>query len=78
MNILSALRPVSASALASGGDGRLRILLPPDARTRVIELSQDEDTWDPVLIVDPSEDWRVIAIDLTGLARRVYVRVSGG
>jgi hypothetical protein len=57
----------------------LSFLLAPDNHERAIEVSEDGDVWQTVVIVEPSEEWRRISIDLsalTGPAR--YVRVTGG
>jgi hypothetical protein len=53
-------------------------LVPPHSRVLAIEVSEDGDIWETVLIAEPSEDWRVISIDLSGTTgRRIYVRVRG-
>jgi hypothetical protein len=58
---------------------QLSYLLPPDHRERFIEVSDDGDTWETVFIAEPSEDWRVVTIDLSSLTMpAVYVRVTAG
>jgi uncharacterized delta-60 repeat protein len=60
-------------------DGRLQFMLPPSAHVRAIEVSADGDTWQTVLVVEPSEDWRAVTIVLDEIAEPVrYLRVKGG
>ena len=70
------MRPADRFVLHSR---QLSYLLPPDSRARLIEVSDDGDSWETVFVAEPSEDWRVVTIDLSGVMKPVaYVRVTGG
>ncbi len=57
---------------------RLRYWFPPSETPFDIQVSPDGDTWHTVSVVEPSDDWRLITVDLSDLAGRVmYVRVIG-
>jgi len=58
--------------------GRLTYLLPPGDDLREIQISTDGEEWHTVRIVEPSDDWRRLTLDLTDFAGRiVFVRIHG-
>ncbi len=82
----------AAATLATTGGGRgdrgagtgraaalsLRYWIAPGDQAAEIEVSPDGDTWHTLTVVEPSDDWRLVTVDLSDLAGRVmYVRVIG-
>jgi len=58
--------------------GRLTYLLPPGDDLREIQISTDGEEWHTVRIVEPSDDWRRLTLDLSDFGGRiVFVRVRG-
>jgi hypothetical protein len=56
----------------------LRYAVPPSADELAVEVSEDGETWRTVHTVSPSEDWRVLTLDLSELSGPVmFVRVRG-
>jgi hypothetical protein len=72
--------PGSAGWMSSGSLslGSLRYTVPPGDRDLTLEISEDGETWQPVHTVSPSDDWRVVTLDLTEFRGPVmFVRVRG-
>lgn len=56
----------------------LRYAVPPSADELAVEVSEDGENWHTVHTVSPSEDWRVLTLDLSELNGPVmFVRVRG-
>ncbi|HET9271480.1 MAG TPA: hypothetical protein VFO31_25055 [Vicinamibacterales bacterium] len=52
--------------------------MPPSDGHLAVDVSEDGETWQTLHTVSPSEDWRVVTLDLTEFSGRVmFVRVRG-
>lgn len=74
--------PAPVSAGWTGGvplpSNALRYVVPPSDGDLAVEISEDGETWQTLHTVSPSEDWRVLTLDLTEFSGRVmFVRVRG-
>jgi hypothetical protein len=77
-----AVRPASAPgglvAMGSAQSMSLRYAVPPSAAELAVEVSEDGDSWQALHTVAPSDDWRILTLDLTEFMGRVmFVRVRG-
>ena len=73
-------RGIGAPGLQTRGhtglvDPRFRYWLAPSETPVEIQVSTDGETWQTVSIVEPSDDWRVVTIDVSRAGRAVFVRV---
>jgi hypothetical protein len=56
----------------------LRYVVPPSDGDLAVEVSEDGETWRTLHTVAPSEDWRVVTLDLTEFrGQLMFVRVRG-
>lgn len=56
----------------------LRYVVPPSDGDLAVEVSEDGETWQTLATASPSEDWRVVTLDLTEYrGRLMFVRVRG-
>jgi hypothetical protein len=77
-----AASPAPASAGWTGAaplsSASLRYVVPPSEGDLAVEVSADGENWRTLHTVAPSEDWRVVTLDLTEFSGRVmFVRVRG-
>jgi Tol biopolymer transport system component len=55
----------------------LKLWMPPSDEVLEIQVSEDGDTWQTLHAVEPSEDWRLVTLDLSRVTSRVmFVRVK--
>lgn len=74
--------PASSAATAPMGTSaqvaRLSYLLPPGDDLREIQISTDREEWHTVRVVEPSDDWLRLTLDLSDFGGQiVFVRVRG-
>jgi hypothetical protein len=56
----------------------LRYFVPPSDVALTVEVSEDGETWQALHTVDPSDDWRVVTLDASGVRGAVlFIRVVG-
>jgi hypothetical protein len=77
-----AVSPASAGAGFAGTVSvpttALRYVVPPSDDDLAVEVSEDGETWQTLVTASPSEDWRVVTLDLTEFrGRLMFVRVRG-
>jgi len=74
--------PASSAGTAPMGTssqrGQLSYLLPPGDDLREIQISTDREEWHTVRVVEPSDDWLRLTLDLSDFGGQiVFVRVRG-
>jgi len=74
--------PAPATGGWTGGaslpSASLRYVVPPSDGDLAVEVSEDGESWQTLATAPPSDDWRVLTLDLTEFrGRLMFVRVRG-